>query len=53
MKYGYLVNFEKDDYKDGLKDYTLKDFKKEIKALKEEGYTILSVYNEKKGLYLM
>lgn len=50
---GYLVNFEKDGYKDGLKVYTLKALKKEIKALKNEGYIILSVFNEKKGVYLM
>lgn len=50
---GYLVNFEKDGYKDGLKVYNLKDLKKELKALKAEGYTILDVYNEKKGLFLM
>lgn len=50
---GYLVNFEKDGYKDGLKVSTLKELKKELRALKEEGYSILSVYNEKKGLYLM
>lgn len=50
---GYLVNFIKDGIKDGLKVYTLKALKKELNALKKEGYTILSIYNEKKGLYLM
>lgn len=50
---GYLVNFAKDGYKDGLKVYNLRDLKKELNALLLDGYIILSVYNEKKGIYLV